>query len=514
MAIFKQSEHVAVPVTRCPTHYQNHQGKKDIPPDHLICVEGMDKVFYVQHPTSNRHSVFMPFCLPQVGCDYTTLMCSFMCNTSCTGGMNRRPIMLLLTLENSNWDVIGRCCIDVRICASPGRDRISDEMRLKSVHPEEECSNVKNENPVAQKRETTKRVLEPTMSDCKEFVKVEHKRRINEGDLVQNRKEGKNPTFPPLHDIVRPVLDGNVETNSPRPANGYCLQVQDEKTYKIMKNIALAVEIANKLPLEAIKEHQLGHELSFHLSTPSSSKELCTIRPKGLPCNGGEASNPILTCTLWPPDNTNMDGSLACLLKKIGCADCIHFFTSKNLSRTCQLRTYNRELYCCSVHDEDMARHTDYAVLEAIFNPGTPFGDAFEVGETEDALEENGDQSFDVKLVEEAKALEWRGVACAEDGNIEEAISLFSRAIRLLPTRASAYNNLAQALRLQGDDTEAMANLDKAIELSRGRGPAACQAFVQRGLIHRLNGQDGAALHDLRRAAALGAAIVGTHAEK
>uniref|UniRef100_A0A8C4N7B1 Tetratricopeptide repeat protein 36 n=1 Tax=Eptatretus burgeri TaxID=7764 RepID=A0A8C4N7B1_EPTBU len=114
------------------------------------------------------------------------------------------------------------------------------------------------------------------------------------------------------------------------------------------------------------------------------------------------------------------------------------------------------------------------------------------------------EQDFDMKLVEEAKCLEWHGVAYAEDGNVKEAISLFSRAIRVLPTRASAYNNRAQALRLQGDNTEAMADLDKAIELSRGRGPAACQAFVQRGLIHRLNGSDGGALQDLRRAATLG----------
>lgn len=44
-----------------------------------------------------------------------------------------------------------------------------------------------------------------------------------------------------------------------------------------------------------------------------------------------------------------------------------------------------------------------------------------------------------------------RGVSAAETGDLQTALQLFSQAIQILPQRASAYNNRAQALRLKGD---------------------------------------------------------------
>ncbi|KAJ0064010.1 hypothetical protein NL108_016331, partial [Boleophthalmus pectinirostris] len=58
---------------------------------------------------------------------------------------------------------------------------------------------------------------------------------------------------------------------------------------------------------------------------------------------------------------------------------------------------------------------------------------------------------FDTELLKQVKELEMRGVSAAEAGDLEGALQLFSQAIQLLPGRASAYNNRAQALRLQGN---------------------------------------------------------------
>lgn len=55
------------------------------------------------------------------------------------------------------------------------------------------------------------------------------------------------------------------------------------------------------------------------------------------------------------------------------------------------------------------------------------------------------------ELLEQVRDLELQGVSAAESGDVSAALERFSEAIRLLPERASGYNNRAQALRLRGD---------------------------------------------------------------
>ena len=52
--------------------------------------------------------------------------------------------------------------------------------------------------------------------------------------------------------------------------------------------------------------------------------------------------------------------------------------------------------------------------------------------------------------------------------------------------------------------TGALEDLNRAIELSNGRGKAACQAYTQRALINKLEGHDDEALNDFKMAACLG----------
>ncbi|XP_015269276.1 PREDICTED: tetratricopeptide repeat protein 36 [Gekko japonicus] len=147
------------------------------------------------------------------------------------------------------------------------------------------------------------------------------------------------------------------------------------------------------------------------------------------------------------------------------------------------------------------------AVLECLFHPHAPFGGPA-AGEEEEEEEppplppEEG--AFAPELLAEARGLEAEGIAAAEAGDTEAALERFGRAIRLLPARASAHNNRAQALRLQGDVAGALEALGAALELSRGSGRVARQAFVQRGLLRRLQGHDEAAREDFAQAARLG----------
>ena len=49
-----------------------------------------------------------------------------------------------------------------------------------------------------------------------------------------------------------------------------------------------------------------------------------------------------------------------------------------------------------------------------------------------------------------------------------------------------------------------MKDLNTAIELSKGAGRSACQAYIQRALIHRLRSQEEEAKKDFKSAADLG----------
>lgn len=143
------------------------------------------------------------------------------------------------------------------------------------------------------------------------------------------------------------------------------------------------------------------------------------------------------------------------------------------------------------------------------------------------------EETFAPELLEQVRDLELQGVSAAESGDVSTALERFNEAIRLLPERASGFNNRAQALRLKGDVAGkgygarhwgqstrlpqlpaaflpcpgALRDLDTAIRLARGCGRAACQSFVQRGLIRRLQARDEEARRDFQRAARLGSAF-------
>ena len=68
-------------------------------------------------------------------------------------------------------------------------------------------------------------------------------------------------------------------------------------------------------------------------------------------------------------------------------------------------------------------------------------------------------------------------------------------------------SNFPLISRLKGDVASALNDLETALSKSQGRGKAARQAFVQRGLINRRNGNDQQAKSDFQKAADLGTRI-------
>ncbi|KAJ2874709.1 hypothetical protein H4R27_006470 [Coemansia aciculifera] len=92
-------------------------------------------------------------------------------------------------------------------------------------------------------------------------------------------------------------------------------------------------------------------------------------------------------------------------------------------------------------------------------------------------------QISDSQLVE-LQGLERRAILAAErDGDIKGAISQLTQIIHDCPAYASAYNNRAQALRLDGADPSAvLADLDSAIRYAQDDKTLG-QAFTQKGIV-------------------------------
>ena len=63
-----------------------------------------------------------------------------MCLGSDVGGINRRPLKVVFTLELGEGQVVGRRVVDVRICSCPKRDRQQEEQ--KEAQQEEQARRI------------------------------------------------------------------------------------------------------------------------------------------------------------------------------------------------------------------------------------------------------------------------------------------------------------------------------------------------------------------------------------
>ncbi|XP_067085655.1 tumor protein 63 isoform X2 [Osmerus mordax] len=344
MPVYKKAEHVTEVVKRCPNHELSREFNDGqiAPPSHLIRVEGNSHAQYLEDSITGRQSVLVPYEPPQVGTEFTTILYNFMCNSSCVGGMNRRPILIIVTLETRDGQVLGRRCFEARICACPGRDRKADEDSIRKQHVTDGSKN------------------------SEAFRQASHGIQMSS---IKKRRSTDEEVF--------------------------CLPIKGREIYEILVKIKESLELMQFLPQHTIESYRqqqqnllhkqtaMASQASFGSSSPPHSKvnklpsvsqlinpqQRNTLTPSGMvggltdmtpmmgahipmnadmsglsPTHSLQSQLPMVPsshCT--PPPPYPMDSSISSFLLRLGCAACLDYFTAQGLTNIYQIENYNME---------------------------------------------------------------------------------------------------------------------------------------------------------------------------
>uniref|UniRef100_A0A8C7NPA0 Tumor protein 63 (p63) n=1 Tax=Oncorhynchus mykiss TaxID=8022 RepID=A0A8C7NPA0_ONCMY len=303
MPVYKKAEHVTEVVKRCPNHELSREFNDGqiAPPSHLIRVEGNNHSQYLEDSITGRQSVLVPYEPPQVGTEFTTILYNFMCNSSCVGGMNRRPILIIVTLETREGQVLGRRCFEARICACPGRDRKADEDSIRKQHVTDGTKTTFRQAPHGIQMSSVKK---RRSTDEEVFCLPIKGREIYE-ILVKIKESLELMQFLPQHTV---------------------------ESYRQQQQNLLQKQNAHSSLFDSVVTPMMGHmAMNADMSTMSPAHILQPQLPMV----------PSSHCT--PPPPYPMDSSISSFLLRLGCAACLDYFTAQGLTNIYQIENYNLE---------------------------------------------------------------------------------------------------------------------------------------------------------------------------
>ncbi|XP_008405879.1 tumor protein 63 isoform X1 [Poecilia reticulata] len=348
MPVYKKAEHVTEVVKRCPNHELSREFNDGqiAPPSHLIRVEGNSHAQYLEDTITGRQSVLVPYEPPQVGTEFTTILYNFMCNSSCVGGMNRRPILIIVTLETRDGQVLGRRCFEARICACPGRDRKADEDSIRKQH-------------------------------------------------VTDNSKSSDGTKRPYRQISQSIQMSTIKKRRSTDEEVFCLPIKGREIYEMLVKIKESLELMQFLPQHTIESYRQQQQnllqkqttmqspTSYGSSSPTHGKvnklpsvsqlinpqQRNTLTPSSMtggltdmtpimgshipmsadmsslsPTHALQQQLPLVPsshCT--PPPPYPMDSSISSFLLRLGCAGCLDYFTAQGLTNMYQIENYNLE---------------------------------------------------------------------------------------------------------------------------------------------------------------------------
>ncbi|XP_039612038.1 tumor protein p73 isoform X3 [Polypterus senegalus] len=353
MPVYKKAEHVTEVVKRCPNHElgRDFNDSQVAPASHLIRVEGNNLCQYIDDPVTGRQSVIVPYESPQVGTEFTTILYNFMCNSSCVGGMNRRPILIIITLETRelplcSGQVLGRRSFEGRICACPGRDRKADEDHFR----EQQAMN----DTVAKNGNANKRTFKQTPQNIPGPGITIKKRRHGEEEIYYIPVRGREnfEILMKIKDSLELVeLVPQQLVDSYRQQQQQLLQRQNHmhspSSYgPVMSNLNKVHGGINKLP----SVNQLVGQTSQQ--SPNTATSMGPMGPSLInshhmhngDMNVAHTTQSMVSashCT--PPPSYNPDPSLISFLSSLGCQNCVDYFTSQGLQSMYHLQNLTME---------------------------------------------------------------------------------------------------------------------------------------------------------------------------
>uniref|UniRef100_A0A7N8WYE3 Cellular tumor antigen p53 n=1 Tax=Mastacembelus armatus TaxID=205130 RepID=A0A7N8WYE3_9TELE len=351
MPVYKKAEHVTEVVKRCPNHElgRDFNDGQAAPASHLIRVEGNNLCQYVDDPVTGRQSVFVPYEAPQVGTEFTTILYNFMCNSSCVGGMNRRPILIIITLETRDGQVLGRRSFEGRICACPGRDRKADEDHFR----EQQALN----ESVAKNGSANKRNFKQSPPNIPSPNINMRKRRHGEEEIYYIPVRGREN-----FELLMKIKDSlELVELVPQPlVESYRQQTQQQllqrpshiaspSPYSPLSNMN-KLHGPGGLSKSPSVNQLVGQQPQQHTTAPNSIAHMGSnmlnshhMQANG-DMNGGHSSHTIVSAShCSPPPPYNPDPSLVSFLTSLGCQNFIEYFMSQGFQSIYHLQTLSME---------------------------------------------------------------------------------------------------------------------------------------------------------------------------